>query len=131
MSVSHSLIFSHRQVVDDIDFCLWGSPTPNGVIGNLEAVVVAYCTKPGHGTRIIPPGTLTAVYVFPRYQYSITNGAENSQFIKTTGYIQLTGLLNQTGIGLTTDDAGVSVIISVFCLVSEPVVLGRTGPPWR
>ena len=43
------------------DFCLWGSPTPDGVIGNIEAVVVAYCTKPGHGTRLIPPGTLTAV----------------------------------------------------------------------
>ena len=43
------------------DFCLWGSPTPNGVIGDVEAVVVAYCTKPGRGTRIIPPGTLTAV----------------------------------------------------------------------
>ena len=45
------------------DFCLWGSPTPNGAIGDIEAVVVAYCTKSGRGTRLIPPGTLTAVYV--------------------------------------------------------------------
>jgi len=71
------------------DFCLWGSPTPNGVIGNVEAVVVAYCSQPGHGTRVMPPGTLTAV-----------------QFIKTPGYIQVTGLLNQTGIGLNSDDGG-------------------------
>jgi len=52
-------------------------------------VVVAYCTKPGHGTRLMPPGTLTAV-----------------QFIKTSGYIQVTGLFNQTGIGLKADDSG-------------------------
>jgi len=71
------------------DFCLWGSPKANGVIGDVEAVVVAYCTKSGHGTRLIPPGTLTAV-----------------QFIKTPGYIQVTGLFNQTGIGLKTDDSG-------------------------
>jgi hypothetical protein len=71
------------------DFCLWGSPTPNSVVGNVEAVVVAYCTKPGHGTRLIAPGILTAV-----------------QFIKAPGYIQVTGLFNQTGIGLTTDDGG-------------------------
>jgi len=45
------------------DFCLWGSPTANGVIGNVEAIVVAYCSKAGHGTRIMPEGTLTAVYV--------------------------------------------------------------------
>jgi len=71
------------------DFCLWGSPTANGVIGDVEAVVVAYCTKSGHGTRLIPPGTLTAV-----------------QFIKTPGYIQVTGLFNQTGIGLKPSDSG-------------------------
>jgi hypothetical protein len=71
------------------DFCLWGSPTPNGAIGDVEAVVVAYCTRPGHGTRLIPPGTLTAV-----------------QFIKTPAYIQVTGLFNQTGIGLQASDAG-------------------------
>jgi hypothetical protein len=71
------------------DFCIWGSPTANGVIGNLEGEVVAYCTKPGHGARLIPPGTLTAV-----------------QFIKTSGYIQVTGLMNQAGIGMAPDDGG-------------------------
>ncbi|KIM81611.1 hypothetical protein PILCRDRAFT_821384 [Piloderma croceum F 1598] len=71
------------------DFCLWGSPKPNGVVGDVEAEVVAYCSKPGHGTRIMPPGTLTAV-----------------QFIQTPGYIQVTGLFNQTGIGLKASDSG-------------------------
>jgi len=74
---------------DITDFCLWSSATPNGVIGDVEAEVVAWCTKPGHGTRIIPPGTLTAV-----------------QFIKTPGYIQVTGNLKQVNVDLQSSDAG-------------------------
>jgi len=76
--------------VNDItDFCLWGSPTAAGTIGDIEAVVVAYCTKEGHGTRLIPPGALTAV-----------------QFLKAPGYIQVTGLLDQTGLNLQAGDTG-------------------------
>ena len=45
------------------DFRLWGSPTPDGQIGEVEATVVAYCTQAGHGTRIITPGSITAVQV--------------------------------------------------------------------
>jgi hypothetical protein len=71
------------------DFCLWGAPEENSVIGNIEAIVVAYCTKPGHGTRLIPPGALTAV-----------------QFIKTPGYIQFTGLIDQTKVGIKSGDGG-------------------------
>jgi len=71
------------------DFCLWGSPTANGQIGDVEAAVVAYCAQTGHGTRIMPPGTLTGV-----------------QFMKTSAYIQITGHLNQTGIGLLSNDTG-------------------------
>ncbi|KAF7970700.1 hypothetical protein HWV62_23238 [Athelia sp. TMB] len=71
------------------DFCLWGSPKANGVIGDVEAAVVAYCTQPGHGTRIIPAGSITA-----------------AQFMRTSAYIQVTGLFNQTGIGLQHDDSG-------------------------
>ena len=54
------------------DFCLWGAPKPNyGTVGDIEGEVVAYCTKKGHGTRLIPPGTLTAVYV--PYQLLVLN----------------------------------------------------------
>ena len=45
------------------DFCMWGSPTPNGQIGDVEAAVVAYCSQPGHGTRIMPAGTITGAQV--------------------------------------------------------------------
>jgi hypothetical protein len=71
------------------DFCLWGSPTVNGLIGNVEAEVVAYCTKPGHGTRVMPAGTLTGV-----------------QFMRTSAYIQVTGQFNQVGIDLNPSDYG-------------------------
>jgi len=71
------------------DFCIWGSPTPNGLIGNVEAAVVAYCTQSGHGTRIMPAGTITG-----------------AQFMKTSAYIQVTGKFNQSGIGLDPTDTG-------------------------
>lgn len=45
------------------DFCLWGSPTPDGSIGDIEAAVVAYCTTDKHGTRVIPPGAITGLQV--------------------------------------------------------------------
>jgi hypothetical protein len=92
------------------DFCLWGAPTPNSLIGDVEAVVVAYCTKPGHGTRLIPEGALTAVYApqNARKLFLLTIKHENSQFIKAPGYIQVTGLINQTFIDLNPNDGGVS-----------------------
>jgi len=71
------------------DFCLWGSPTANGQIGNVEAAVVAYCSKPGHGTRVFPAGTLKGV-----------------TFMRTPGYIQVTGLFDQRGINLDPADYG-------------------------
>jgi len=71
------------------DFCLWGSPDANGSIGDVEAKVVAYCTKPYHGTRLIPPGAITGL-----------------QWMKTPGYIQVTGFIKNSGIGLSDTDSG-------------------------
>jgi hypothetical protein len=71
------------------DFCLWGSPDPAGLIGNVEAKVVAYCTKDTHGTRLIPPGAITGI-----------------QWTTTPGYIQVVGFINNTGIGLDPSDQG-------------------------
>ena len=63
------------------DFCLWGSvqssracnklnglnlyspPDPNSVIGNVEEIVVAYCTSPGRGTRLFPSGTILQAHL--------------------------------------------------------------------
>lgn len=52
------------------DFCLWGSPTPDGTIGDIEAAVVAYCTTDKHGTRVIPPGAITGLQVCACFENS-------------------------------------------------------------
>lgn len=40
------------------DFCLWAPPS-TGQIGATESIEVAYCTTNTHGTRVMPPGTIT------------------------------------------------------------------------
>lgn len=73
------------------DFCLWGAPGTKGgeTIGDIEAAVVSYCTRQGHGGRIMPAGTITAV-----------------QFTRTDAYFQITGRIDQTGLNLAADDSG-------------------------
>ncbi|KAG8752861.1 hypothetical protein FRC14_006642 [Serendipita sp. 396] len=71
------------------DFCLWGPPEPNSLIGNVEGESVAWCTKPGYGTRVIPKGAITGL-----------------QFIKTPDYVQVTGLIQQDLINIAADDSG-------------------------
>lgn len=53
------------------DFCLWGSPTNNGSIGDIEAETVAFCTLKGHGTRIMPFGTITGAQFIRTSAYSL------------------------------------------------------------
>ena len=45
------------------DFCIWGSATPNALVMNIEGETVGYCSQKGHGTRIIPAGSITAAQV--------------------------------------------------------------------
>ena len=72
------------------DFCLWGSPTSDGEIGDVEAAVVAYCGESNaHGARTFPAGTITGV-----------------QWIRTSAYVQITGFLDQTKVGLKSGDSG-------------------------
>ncbi|KAJ7336355.1 manno protein [Mycena albidolilacea] len=71
------------------DFCLWAPRNPNSLIADTEGEEVAWCTKPGHGTRLIPPGALQGV-----------------QFMKTPDYVQVVGFIDQTKINLQADDSG-------------------------
>jgi hypothetical protein len=71
------------------DFCLWSSPKPNETIGDTEGETVAYCTKQGHGTRLIPAGALQGV-----------------QYMITPAYRQVVGYIDQTLINLQADDFG-------------------------
>jgi len=71
------------------DFCLWGGPEANSVIGNTEASSVAWCSKPGHGARTIPAGSITGV-----------------TFVQTPDYVQVTGRIKQAAIYLAGGDDG-------------------------
>ena len=70
------------------DFCLWAPPSVD-TIGNTERIEVAWCTKSGRGTRLIPDGTLRGVH-----------------FVKTTDYVQVTGVGDFTKINIPAGDAG-------------------------
>jgi hypothetical protein len=51
--------------------------------------MVAWCTKPGRGTRLIPAGALQGV-----------------QFMKTPDYVQVVGFIDQSLINIKTGDSG-------------------------
>ncbi|KAF8313990.1 hypothetical protein DL93DRAFT_2167479 [Clavulina sp. PMI_390] len=71
------------------DFCIWGPPNPNSAIGDEEAETVSWCTKPTHGSRVIPAGTLTGV-----------------QVLKAPAYILFAINLRQELINVQTGDGG-------------------------
>ncbi|KAK2463759.1 hypothetical protein APHAL10511_004252 [Amanita phalloides] len=71
------------------DFCLWGPPVLNGLVADNEGEMVAYCTKPGRGTRLIPANALQGV-----------------QWIKTPSYISAVGFINQAMIDMNSTDYG-------------------------
>ncbi|KAF9461649.1 macrofage activating glycoprotein, partial [Collybia nuda] len=71
------------------DFCLWAPIEPNSVVGDVEGDMVAWCTKPGRGTRILPADTLQGV-----------------QFMRTPDYIQIVGFIDQTKINIQAGDSG-------------------------
>jgi hypothetical protein len=71
------------------DFCLWAPGVPGKTVGDIEGEMIAWCSKPGHGTRLIPAGTLTGV-----------------QFLTTPDYIQAVGFMDQTKINMVEGDYG-------------------------
>ncbi|KAF5327295.1 hypothetical protein D9619_003916 [Psilocybe cf. subviscida] len=71
------------------DFCLWAPSEPGHVVGDIEGEMIAWCTKPGHGTRLIPAGALKGV-----------------QFMKTSDYVQVVGFIDQTAINIMAGDWG-------------------------
>jgi len=73
------------------DFCMWSSNlnTSDDTIAEGEAREVAWCTKPGHGARIIPQGALTGV-----------------QWLYAKDYLQVIGYIDQTKVGLQAADPG-------------------------
>ncbi|PPR05572.1 hypothetical protein CVT24_002790 [Panaeolus cyanescens] len=77
----------HVNSVDD--FCLWGPPEMGREVGDIEGIMVAWCTQPRHGTRLIPAEALHGV-----------------QFMKTPDYAQVVGFIDQTKINILAGDYG-------------------------
>jgi len=76
--------------INDVDdFCLFAPPDPKSVIGETERFEVAWCTKSGRGSRVIPDGTLQGVH-----------------FVKTPDYVQITGVGDFTKINVKAGDEG-------------------------
>ncbi|KAK9895459.1 hypothetical protein P389DRAFT_93429 [Cystobasidium minutum MCA 4210] len=71
------------------DFCLWAPPEPDSVVGDTEGEMVAWCTRPGRGTRLIPEGALKGV-----------------QFTRAPSYVQVVGFIDQTQINIVAGDSG-------------------------
>jgi hypothetical protein len=71
------------------DFCLWAPSEPNSLVADTEGEMVAWCTKPGRGTRLIPAGALKGV-----------------QYIKTSAYVSVVGFIDQRFINIASDDWG-------------------------
>ncbi|KAE9398361.1 hypothetical protein BT96DRAFT_36519 [Gymnopus androsaceus JB14] len=71
------------------DFCLFAPPAANTSIGDSEGVEVAWCTKKGHGTRLIPDGALQGV-----------------QLVQSPGYVQIAGFIDQTLLNIQDGDYG-------------------------
>ncbi|GAA6042594.1 hypothetical protein JCM8097_003148 [Rhodosporidiobolus ruineniae] len=70
------------------DFCLY-APPKKGTVGDMEREVVSWCTKAGHGARLIPKGTITGAHM-----------------IRTPNYIQITGTIKGTNINIPAGDDG-------------------------
>ncbi len=68
---------------------MWSSGQPDDTIGESEAREFAWCTTPGHGTRVIPPGTITG-----------------AQWLYAKNYLQVVGFLDQTQVNLNVSDLG-------------------------
>ncbi|KAK0523903.1 hypothetical protein OC842_006000 [Tilletia horrida] len=70
------------------DFCLW-APRSTATVSDTEPDEVAWCTQAGHGTRLIPEGTLKSVH-----------------FVKTKAYVQVTGTGDFTKMNIVAGDEG-------------------------
>lgn len=73
------------------DWCIFAPPQPGPdmTIGNTERIEVAWCTKDGHGTRLIPDGSITGAH-----------------FVQTPDYVQIMGVGDLTKINVPPGNDG-------------------------
>ncbi|KAI0827842.1 hypothetical protein BC628DRAFT_119832 [Trametes gibbosa] len=73
------------------DWCIFAPPKPGpgSAIEDTEQIEVAWCTKDGHGTRLIPDGSITGAH-----------------FVQTPDYVQITGVGDLTQINIPAGNEG-------------------------
>lgn len=74
---------------DLTDFCFWAPREKKDTIGNIEGLLVSWCTKKGHGSRLVPEGTI-----------------QGGQWIRTPAYVQFKGFIQQEALNILADDYG-------------------------
>jgi len=71
------------------DWCVFAPPEPNSTISDTEGIEVAWCTQHGHGSRLIPGGTITGI-----------------QVLNNANYMQIVAFTNQANININPQDYG-------------------------
>jgi len=71
------------------DFCGFFPSTPNSTISDTEGIEVSWCSKNGHGTRGMPPGTIQGI-----------------QVLNNPNYVQIVAFVDQTKINIQAGDFG-------------------------
>ncbi|OCH86721.1 hypothetical protein OBBRIDRAFT_796943, partial [Obba rivulosa] len=90
-TASQDSMCQNVYINDVTDFCLFAPPQPgaNATIGDTERIEVSWCLQDGHGTRLIPNGTITGAH-----------------FVKTPDFVQVTGVGNLTLLNIPAGDEG-------------------------
>jgi hypothetical protein len=72
---TRNTITSQNIYVNSVtDFCLWAPPYSDGKnssVGETEQIEVAWCIKPGYGTRLIPDGTIKGAHFVQTPDYGV------------------------------------------------------------
>ncbi|KAF9553515.1 hypothetical protein CPC08DRAFT_713676 [Agrocybe pediades] len=109
---SHMCQAAYFNLFDD--FCIWGPSEPESGVANTEGEIVAWCSKHGHGTRLIPQGALTGL-----------------QWIQTPDYVQAVGFIDQPSINIKANDWEERWTLTVPTFVVTPWVVSYTRTPSR
>lgn len=73
------------------DFCLYAPYQPESNISYTEAILISWCTSNMHGSRVIPPGSITGA----QFLYAEDNS-----------YMQYVFYLTQSEVDLAANDSG-------------------------
>ncbi|WVQ67136.1 uncharacterized protein L199_005331 [Kwoniella botswanensis] len=96
------------------DFCVYGLSEENRGKMLSESVdnVISYCSKSGHGTRLIPDGTLKGV-----------------TYVRTPSWVQVSGSGDFSQIGISPDDSGAQFDSSSHNPQGSSLITSQGGDP--